>query len=189
MGRTKAHKNAHPPSKAPELSPRQAMAAALVATGKTDQDTAAAIGVRRECVTRWKRSLYFRAEVDARRQELWGAATDRLRAMVPKALDVLEARLADGDKSAALEVLKAVKLYGEVGPPTPAPVDGLQALEDAAMVKATGEAFQAHDPEWIVNRLETADRRDTYMVMMHREAMADLDDSEPADPEPEEAPA
>jgi hypothetical protein len=41
-----------------------------------------------------------------------------LRVLVGKAVDVIEQAVGDGDVKAAIELLKAVKLYGEVGAPT-----------------------------------------------------------------------
>jgi hypothetical protein len=41
-----------------------------------------------------------------------------LRVLVGEAVDVIEQAVGDGDVKAAIELLKAVKLYGEVGAPT-----------------------------------------------------------------------
>jgi hypothetical protein len=63
-------------------------------TGKTDTQTAAALGLHRTTVTKWR--LYdpvFQAALNRRRAEIWGAAADKLRSLVPKALDVLAAAL------------------------------------------------------------------------------------------------
>jgi hypothetical protein len=89
----------------------QQSAVDLLAGGKTDTETAAALNLNRVSVTRWR--LYspeFRAALAVRRAEIWGAAADRLRALIPKALDVLADALADttnGDRvTVALAVLK-----------------------------------------------------------------------------------
>jgi hypothetical protein len=66
----------------------------LLAAGKTDTETAAALELHGTTVTKWR--LYdpvFQAALNRRRAEIWGAAADRLRSLVPKALDVLAAAL------------------------------------------------------------------------------------------------
>ena len=71
----------------------------------------------------------FRAELNRRRREVWGSAVDRLRMLLPRALDRLEAAL-DGPEGwkVAVQVIKLAGLdtrdasslgaYG-VGPETP----------------------------------------------------------------------
>ncbi len=78
--------------------------------GKTDAETAALVGVNRVTVTRWR--LYsptFIAALNLRRAELWSIGAERLRALIPKALDALEAELGKADSphrwKVALEVL------------------------------------------------------------------------------------
>jgi hypothetical protein len=58
------------------------------------------------------------AQLNQRRHTLWADAHARLRALIGGAVDALEDVVRDGDLKAAIEVLKAVKLYGKVGPPT-----------------------------------------------------------------------
>jgi len=75
-------------------------------------------------VTKWR--LYdpdFQAALNVRRAEIWGAAADRLRALLPKALDVL-AKTLDDDKSpdqfkAASTLLK----MAGIAPTAPGPID------------------------------------------------------------------
>ncbi len=79
------------------LTPRQETAVELLLSGKSDAATADALGIHRTTIARW-RAVHpaFQAELARRRAELYGAAAERLRALVPKALDVLENGL-DGD--------------------------------------------------------------------------------------------
>jgi hypothetical protein len=96
----------------------------LLASGKADKETAELLGLSRTCVTKWR--LYspeFQAVLNRRRAELWGAGIDRLRSLVPKALDVLAEELekAEGPNrlKAAVEVLKLAPLpkgWEQVGP-------------------------------------------------------------------------
>ena len=61
----------------------------LIAAGATDTEAAAKMKLNRVTVTRWRcYSPTFRATLAVRRREVWGAAADRLRALLPKALDV-----------------------------------------------------------------------------------------------------
>jgi hypothetical protein len=87
----------------------------LLASGKTDTETAELLGLSRVAVSKWR--LYdpvFQAALNQRRAEVWGAGCDRLRALVPKALDALADELDNKDNpnrlKAAVEVLKLAQL-------------------------------------------------------------------------------
>lgn len=104
----------------PELTGPQLRAADLLATGSTDAEAAEEAGVSRQTVWRWRQhNPVFRAALASRREEIWGAARDRLRSLLPKALEVLEGELAgdpDGDRPpnwhAALALLRLGGLSG-----------------------------------------------------------------------------
>ena len=105
------------------LSVEQLNAIDILVRGKTDQETALAVGVVRETVTRWRNdNPYFAAELNKQRKLIWGTNQDRLRSLTTKAVDTIETALDAGDSKAAVEVLKAVGLYGQVTPPS-GPVD------------------------------------------------------------------
>jgi hypothetical protein len=100
---TYARSNAH------GLTLAQQSAVDLLAAGKSDTETAAALQLNRVTVTRWR--LYspeFRAALADQRSAIWGASAGRLRALLPKALDTLaEALDSANDKvTVALAVLK-----------------------------------------------------------------------------------
>src|SRR5262249_8539811 len=83
----------------------------LLAGGKNDTQTAELLNLSRTCVTKWR--LYapvFQAALNRRRAEVWGAALDRLRTLIPEALDVLAGGLKSTTASyrlrAAAEVLR-----------------------------------------------------------------------------------
>ncbi|MFO0821980.1 MAG: hypothetical protein U0792_02490 [Gemmataceae bacterium] len=87
----------------------QQSAVDLLASGKNDSETAAALGLHRVSITRWRLySAEFRAALNARRAAIWGASADRLRALLPRALDALADALenADDKLNVALAVLK-----------------------------------------------------------------------------------
>ena len=98
------------------LTIEQLNAIDILITGKSDQAVADAIGVSRPTVTSWR--LYdphFQAELNRRRKEVWGASVDRMRALLPKAFDVLERALDEGSYRAALELIKLAGLDGVAG--------------------------------------------------------------------------
>src|SRR5262245_37800326 len=66
----------------------------LLTVGKTDKEAAELLGLDRTTVAKWR--LYdpvFQAQLNARRAEVWAAGLDRLRSLIPKALDALAAEL------------------------------------------------------------------------------------------------
>ena len=95
------------------LTVAQLNAIDLLAQGKTDTDTAEALGVHRVTVTRWR--LYspeFQAQLNRRRRELWDGAADKLRALVPRALDRLAEELEYKDSDALKAAVAILKLAG-----------------------------------------------------------------------------
>jgi len=100
------------------LTVEQGMAMAELLTGSTDQEAAEQAGVTRQTVNGWaNHDPLFVAEMNARREALWGAHVDKLRALVGQAVDVLAGDLQSEDlaarRSAAVHVLRAVGLYGQ----------------------------------------------------------------------------
>src|SRR6516162_1193456 len=70
----------------------------LLASGKTDKETAELLSLSRTCITKWR--LYsptFQSALNRRRAEVWGAGIDLLRCLVPKALDALAEELEKAD--------------------------------------------------------------------------------------------
>jgi hypothetical protein len=82
------------PEQTGELTPQQFTAIDLLANGWTDAATAEKLKVHRTTVARWRlHSEPFRAELAARRANLWGASADQLRSLLPRALAVLSGAL------------------------------------------------------------------------------------------------
>ncbi|MFT4571945.1 MAG: hypothetical protein ACI91F_002842 [Candidatus Binatia bacterium] len=101
-----------------KLTPQQAAAADLLASGQTVTKAAEAVGVSRQTVSGWlNREYAFQAEIGRRRGEVWDGACDRLRSLLPAALGVIERELQGNSVSAALAVIKAAGLHG-IGAPT-----------------------------------------------------------------------
>ena len=70
-------------------------------------------------MTRWRNdNPHFAAQLNRQRRLIWGNSHDRLRALASKAVDTLDAALQNGDARAAVEVLKAIGIYGQVQPPS-----------------------------------------------------------------------
>ena len=98
------------------LTVEQLNAIDLLVTGISDREVAEKVGVARQTVNNWRlHHLGFQAQLNRQREEIWGVSKDRMRALVPKALDRIEKALEDdGDQNSAkvaLEVLKAAGLH------------------------------------------------------------------------------
>jgi CRP-like cAMP-binding protein len=107
------------------LTPQQETAVDLLASGKTVTDAATAVEVTRQTVSEWlNHHPGFQAALNRRRQELWIGMTQTLRGLLPKALEVLKDAL-EGEHPlpAAVHVLKACGLYGNVSPLGPTEVE------------------------------------------------------------------
>jgi transposase len=98
-----------------KLSPQQAAAADLLATGANVTDAAAAVQVSRQTVSEWlHHNEDFQVALNSRQQDLWQGYVERLRSLIPKAMDTLEVAVSDEkqDVAAAVQILKAAGLYG-----------------------------------------------------------------------------
>jgi hypothetical protein len=94
------------------LTIEQLNAIDLLVIGKTDQEVADIVGVNRVTVTKWRNyDIYFQAELNKRRKEIWNSSLDRMRALLPKAMERLERELdSKHGWKIALEVLKLIKI-------------------------------------------------------------------------------
>ena len=119
-----------------QLNVKQENAIDLLLQGQSDREVAEAVGVSRQTVTEWRNgNAVFAAELNRRRQEVWGGQEERLRGLVAKAVDVLEEQLegvmvpARVRVSAAVHILRAVGLYGtELRPGGSTDPETLEAL-------------------------------------------------------------
>jgi predicted transcriptional regulator len=107
----------NPDTSRPELTPQQAAAVDLLALGRTITEVAEAVGVTRQTVSGWlNQQPEFQAALNRKRRELWEGWRDRLRAMLPSALDVIESELEKGNLKAALEIVKTARFEGLEAP-------------------------------------------------------------------------
>jgi hypothetical protein len=94
-----------------ELTAQQEAALGLFLAGRTVTETAEEIGVSRSAVSEWiNQNALFNATLNARRAEVWAAAGDGLRGLLPAAIEVLRAALdgPDGVKAAQFIVRAAI---------------------------------------------------------------------------------
>src|SRR5262249_17311347 len=107
----------NPDTSRPELTPQQAAAVDHLALGRTITEVAEAVGVTRETVSGWlNQQPEFQAALNRKPRELWEGWRDRLRAMLPSALDVIQSELEKGNLKAALEIVKTARFEGLEAP-------------------------------------------------------------------------
>ena len=128
------------------LTVEQATAVDLLASGKTISETAVAMDVSRQTVSEWCKSYPgVQAELNARRQELWSGTTDRLRSLLPKALEVLAEELKGENRlHAAVHVLKACRLYGAELSTGSTDAEEIEVAERERIKKRQQRAFYAN---------------------------------------------
>ena len=130
------------------LSPEQSAAVDLIATGKTISEIAAALEVPLQTVSEWYKSHPgVQVELNVRRQALWTGTADRLRTLLPKALEVLTHELEGENRlQAAVHVLKACRLYGAELPLGPTDVGELVIVEKERLKQRQQREFFADIP-------------------------------------------
>lgn len=134
-----------------ELSIEQLNAIDLLVLGKTDREVAEAVGVHRCTVTGWRLyNPYFQAELNRRRKEIWGAAVDRFRSLLLKALAAVEKSLEEGDAKTAIEVLRMAGLdmgkEGSLGTYLVGEDDPDRIVEELAEAKKREERLRVFPP-------------------------------------------
>lgn len=91
----------------------------LLLAGQSVSDIATALQRAPDEIQHWRdEHPVFVARLNQAKRRLWEEAQDRLRAMVPRAIEVLEKAMNQGSVKAAVEVLKIVQLHGRVGAPS-----------------------------------------------------------------------
>jgi hypothetical protein len=112
------------PDKNRQLSPEQETAIDLILAGQSDRDVAAAVNRTRQTIGAWRQQPMFAAALNARRVEIWGNSSDRLRRLLPRAIEVVEDALNKGDLRTAFRIIELAgfKEHGGLGPSTIGPV-------------------------------------------------------------------
>lgn len=129
------------------LSIEQENAVDLLIQGLSDKEVAEKVGVSRQTVNEWQnRNPLFIAELNRRRQEVWGSQVERLRKLVREAVDVLEEALKAKEMEtrlkASVHVLRCVGIYGMDLTPR-----GETDPEEIIAKEAEKKAKKAHEEE------------------------------------------
>lgn len=112
MRRNGARRNATDPA---ALTDAQVLALDALLAGATVADAAAAAGVDRSTLWRWRTEVAaFEAALNAGRAQLREAYQGRLYALADRAVATVEAAVQGGDVKAALAVLKGLELLARV---------------------------------------------------------------------------
>src|SRR5699024_9163706 len=92
------------------LTVEQLNAIDLLVTGKSDQETADIVGVNRVTITKWRNyDFHFQAELNKRRKEIFGSSIDKMRSLIPRAMERLEQEINEENGwKVALEIIKIV---------------------------------------------------------------------------------
>lgn len=97
-----------------DLTPAQSAAVDHLATGSSVTDAAKAANVTRQTVSGWlNHDPNFQAALNRRRAELWAETGDRLRALMPRALERIEKAITEGGPdglTAALALVRMAKI-------------------------------------------------------------------------------
>lgn len=94
------------------LTIEQLNAIDMLVMGRTDKEVAEIIGVNRVTITKWRNyDLCFQAELNKLRKEIWNSSIDKMRALVPKAIERLEKEVgSENGWKIALEIVKIAGL-------------------------------------------------------------------------------
>jgi AcrR family transcriptional regulator len=122
--------------KSEQLSPAQARAIEMLASGHTVATAAEAVGVGRTTIYRWlKGDAAFVAAFNAWQQDMLDTARGRLLALTDTAVNAVSKSMEKGDAKTALALLKHL---GALRRPTPGPTDpaDVERLQDLQWRKA-----------------------------------------------------
>ena len=148
----------------------------LLIAGKTDLEVAQALGLNRVTVTRWRLyDLLFQAELDRQRHALWSAGANRLRALVPKAIETVERALERAQEQDQLDVRLAfqiLKLAGLDRIGVPAEPHNVLARLDQDVLRRRGDKMV----ELMDGNFVTQQERDDYIAERLARGQAELPD-------------
>ena len=134
-----------------QLTPEQETALDLILAGQSDREVACEVNRTRQTICEWRHNPVFAAALNTRRTELWGHSIDRLRGLLPKALDVLEGALDKGDVRTAWRVVELASMREDkglgpstIGPTSPEGVAAEQVM-DSLVSGPFGSSFGPPD--------------------------------------------
>ncbi len=153
-----------------ELTPQQLAAVDMLVDGQTDSQTAREIGVNRATVARWRHvHPTFIAELNRRRDGVLQSASDRLRQLTLRAIDILEQRLTSPDQP-ELQIRAAVGLLRLAGVGHKARTIGCMSVDDMIEDRALQHRKR---PEGLIDHGE---REDVILDLARRMESADVED-------------
>ena len=159
------------------LTPRQETAVELLLAGKSDAATAETLGIHRTTIARWRAAHpAFQAELARRRAELYGAATERLRSLVPKALDVLQAGLDGDDRLPTAHAVLKMAGFDKLAAPPSVP-DDAETIVVGLLQQRIAEK-QAERAKWMsvderMQAIRKPDRQEKHLAQAHK-ALAEV---------------
>jgi hypothetical protein len=135
----------NPTFKPKPLNVTQLNAIDALILGKTDQETADAVGVSRETIWGWRHEHpVFMATLAERRAEIWRGPQERLRSLLAKAVENIAGLVEVGDYEASIALLKITSMYGGLNNvPGEADPEKLIKAQAEARVKAEGIPMDA----------------------------------------------
>ena len=139
------------------LTPQRCTGVDLLVSGKTLTDVAAALEVDRATVSGWvNHNPVFLAALNQRRQEAFDSMVERLRGLLPQALDVIEQQLkGENPLPAALQILKSCNLATGVGRPSgPATVEAAERELRQREIEQAATALTEADVQAAVRQRE-----------------------------------
>jgi hypothetical protein len=118
----------------------------LILMGMNDRCVAATLGVHRGTVTRWR--LYtpeFAAELNRRRNEIWGVAADQLRSALLEATGILRKELLSTDGARRVKAAVAVsRLVGAAQAARPrGPTSAAEIVDDLVRLRRRRDGLLA----------------------------------------------
>ncbi len=147
------------------LSQAQLNAIDLLVLGHSDRSAANHLGIHYTTVSNWRTNHpAFRAELARRRQDVWGGACERFRALLDKAVEEMEKQLTDEDKDvrfrAASRTLALARHFKPADEPTD--VEGVLTLEARKLNVAKHELHPAQ------SLVYEDDREEALQFLMNR---------------------
>ena len=147
------------------LSQAQLNAIDLLILGHSDRSAANHLGVHYTTIGKWRQyHPAFRAELARRRQEVWGGAVERFRALLNNAVEEMEKQLKDEDKHVRFRAARTMLALSRNFRPAdePADVEGVLTLEAR---KLNVEKHEIHPAKSLVYE---DDREEALQFLMNR---------------------
>jgi hypothetical protein len=148
------------PDKIGHLTVEQLNAIDLLIGGRTDREVAETVRVTRQTECRWRQNPYFEAALNRRRREVYGVAVEKLRGLLPAAVDRLADEL-EGDDGLKVALKLMEQLAPSVGEWGPADAE--------VMLDTAARAARAVNPYGIVDwdgGPSTAQKREEALTRM-----------------------